>query len=99
MRIEINVHSFVDLITNSSTEMFIDYSDSVEPCKRMIDEMFKTAGIYKTCDDVFNVFLENEDDECTPATIVIETKDPGYDNLAKSIKAFLESGESKEFLS
>jgi len=118
MTIQISVHSFVDLITNSSTEMYIDYSDSIEPCKKMINEMFKTFGVYKTCDDVFDIRLRNsgdedrqkydkdfdinapwEEDEGSPAMLILTTKDPGYENLAKLIKDFLESSESKEFQS
>jgi hypothetical protein len=116
--IKLLVHSFVDLITNSSTEMYIDYSGSVEPCKEMINGIFKTFGVEKTCDEVFDITLKNsgdedrarwdddydpsapwEEDECSPAMLFITAKDPSYENLAKLIKNFLESGQEKEFLS
>ena len=112
------MHSFIDVITNSSTELYIDYSGSIEPCKDMINEMFKACGIDKTCDDVFNITLRNgnyedeirynedfdpnapwEEDECNPAYIHIEVKDEKFTDLAKLIKNFVESGESKEFMS
>jgi len=96
---KLKVHSFVDLITNSSTEIYIDYSNSVIPCKAMIDEMFKACGVNKTCDEVFDITIENEDDECTPATIIVSTKDDAYERLGDLVKEFLESGEEKEFLS
>jgi len=97
--IKLSIHSFVDLITNSSTEMYIDYSGSVEPCKEMINGIFKAFGIEKTCDEVFDLKLENEDDECCPAMLHITAKDPSLENIAKLIKNFLESGQEKEFMS
>jgi hypothetical protein len=112
------LHSFVDLITNSSTEMYIDYSGSIEPCKEMINGIFKAFNIEKTCDEVFDLRLRNEndedrarwdksfdlnapweEDECCPALLIITAKDPSFDHLAKLIKNFLESGETKEFSS
>jgi hypothetical protein len=113
MKIEIALHSIIDLITNSSTEIFTDFAGSLEPCKEMINEMFKSCGIEKTCDEVFTLRLENEfpdydeDDEeysgewkssdYSPAMLIIETKDPKFEHLGKLISKFLESGESKEF--
>jgi hypothetical protein len=63
MTFKVLVHSFVDLITNSSTEMYIDYSGSIEPCKEMIDGIFKAFGIEKTCDEVFELRLRNKNEE------------------------------------
>ena len=57
--LKIGLHSFIDLITNSSTEIFIDYSDSLEPCKEMINEILKTFDINKSCDDIFNISIKN----------------------------------------
>jgi hypothetical protein len=117
METVLSIHSFVDVITNSSTEMYIDYSGSIEPCKKMINEMFKACGSDKTCDDVFDIKLRNtnyedrlrydenfdpeapwEEDECSPAEVFIKVKDPQYEQLAKLVISFLESGESKEFM-
>jgi len=117
METSLKVHSFVDVITNSSTEMYIDYSGSIEPCKKMINEMFKACGSDKTCDDVFDLTLRNtnyedlvkwdedfdpeapwKEDECSPAEVHIKVKDPQYEELAKLVISFLESGESKEFM-
>jgi len=57
MKIIVATHSVIDLITNSSTEMFIDFSGSVEPLKALIDEFFKASSIDKTCDDVFKITI------------------------------------------
>jgi GTPase SAR1 family protein len=59
-----------DLITNSSTVIYT-YSDaSLEACRKMIDEIFKTFGIKKTCDDVFDL------------AVVPESYDRYYDALS-----------------
>lgn len=54
--IKIKIHSVVDLITNSSTEIFSYYGNSILPCKEMINEFIKAFGIKnKTCDDIFYI--------------------------------------------
>jgi hypothetical protein len=55
-------HSFVDVITNSSTTIYT-YQNSVKQAKELVEEMLKLAGINdKTADDVFyyGVFCDNE---------------------------------------
>ena len=96
--IRFNFHSVVDLITNSSTEMFADFRNSVEPCKELINEMFKACGIDKTCDEVFDIHLENEDDECEPPTLVIAAKEVKYEILAIKIEKLLDSVETNEYM-
>jgi len=96
--LKIKFHSFIDLITNSSTEMFADYSKSVEPLKEMINEMFKVCGIEETCDEVFVIELDNEGDEEMPATLNIHAKYEKYDYLVKLIEKFINSVEVIEFM-
>lgn len=103
----IKLHSVVSLITNSSTEFYTDFSDSLESCKDMINEMFRSCGMVRKCDDVFDLSLvtrrgdplESGDDyEEEPAYLKIKAKDPEFQHLAVLIKSFLESGVSKEFM-
>lgn len=60
---KIPVHSIIDLITNSSTEIFT-YSDNSEKAViEMIDGIFASFGIDKKCNDVFDtVVLADEYD-------------------------------------
>ena len=103
------LHSVDSLITNSSTEFYTDFSDSLEPCREMIDEMFKSCGMVRKCDDVFELSLVtrrgdimgpdfNEEYEEEPAYLSIKAKNPEFEHLAILVKRFLESGESKEFM-
>lgn len=57
--IKLNVHSVIDLITNSSTEMFADYSNSIEPLKELLDEFLKLSGVNKTSDEIFEISIIN----------------------------------------
>lgn len=59
---EIRIHSFTDLITNSSTTIFTYSDNSLEACKEMIDEFFQALGVDKTCDDVFNLVVTLDDE-------------------------------------
>ncbi len=61
MKIKIPLHSTTDLITNSSTVIFTYSENSVGALKQMIDELFKTFGIDKTCEDVFDTVITCED--------------------------------------
>lgn len=96
--IRFQFHSVVDLITNSSTEMFADFKNSVEPCKKLINEMFKACGIDKTCDEVFEIYLENEDDEYAPPTLVIHAKEEKFEMLTTKIEDLLKSVGYNEYM-
>ena len=50
----------IDLITNSSTEIFVDCADSVKPAKELLAEFLKLTGTDKTVDEVFEVTLEED---------------------------------------
>lgn len=46
-------HSFVDVITNSSSIIYSDYSGSVEAAKELIAECIKALGVTASPDDMF----------------------------------------------
>jgi len=58
MKDKIEIHSVIDLITNSSTEIFVHSESSIEPVKELLNEFLKLIGNNKTCDDVFEITLE-----------------------------------------
>lgn len=54
----IPVHSFVDLITNSSSEIFVSAGDStVASAKEIVNKILAAGGSLATCDDLFNISL------------------------------------------
>ena len=57
--IKLKLHSYVELITNSSTSIYSQHKDHVEPFKELINNFLKINNIDKTCDDIFvvNYFL------------------------------------------
>jgi len=59
--IKIKLHSVTDLITNSSTVIFTYSEGTIKPLKTMINEILKTFGVEKTCDDIFDTVVLNED--------------------------------------
>jgi hypothetical protein len=57
----IHVHSFIDLITNSSTEIYIQASDkTVAAIKQVIDGILVAGGSAKRCADLFEVSLDKD---------------------------------------
>ena len=57
-RVIIPLHSFVDLITNSSSEIFVAAdANTVKAVKKLIDNVLKAAGSDKTASDLFDISL------------------------------------------
>jgi len=56
--LKIPIHSMIDLITNSSTEIFVTSDSSVKPAKELLTELLKINGSDKTCDEVFTLTVE-----------------------------------------
>ena len=54
----IKIHSFIDLITNSSTEIFVEANqNTIKSVKSVIDNILKLAGSNFTADDLFEFSL------------------------------------------
>ena len=55
------MHSFVDLITNSSTELYIEATEkTIESIKNLIDKILQLGDSKLKCDDLFTVELDPE---------------------------------------
>ena len=60
--LQIPVHSFVDLITNSSSEVFVCADrKTIEVFERAIDEVLRASGSNLKCSDAFEIYLSRED--------------------------------------
>ena len=58
MKLTIPIHSFVDLITNSSTEIYVEATEStVSAIKELVNSLLKAGGSTLTCDDLFTISL------------------------------------------
>lgn len=63
----IPIHSFVDVITNSSSEIFISADEgTVKAVKELIDTLLKGVGSAKTSDDLFDIVVGIEVENPTP---------------------------------
>lgn len=93
---KIKFHSVIDVITNSSTEIYSWYDESVGACKEMLAEMLKAFGVDKQVDDIFSVtigydqyvysdYLDNLDEEDA------KTQCPNYPEDWKEQSAFLKA--------
>ena len=61
--VKVNLHSAVDVITNSSTTIFTYSGGCDEKAKELVDEFLKVLGSDKKSEDIFwmGVFLDNFD--------------------------------------
>lgn len=63
--IKVNIHSIVDVITNSSTEIFIGvHSKSIDMIKEVINDILELSNSTKTVDDLFEFELLSYDIDC-----------------------------------
>ena len=63
-KITINVHSFIDIITNSSTEIYVQATEqTVKNLIALIDSVLAIGGSKLKCDDVFLITLNSEDED------------------------------------
>jgi hypothetical protein len=83
------VHSIVDLITNSSSEVYV-VSDraTVEAVRKMVNAVLKAGGSTKTCDDLVKLSLVTEDGGYgNYKTVHAEAIDPASKDAATLIDA------------
>ena len=60
-RYNIPMHSFVDLITNSSTEVYIEATEhTIKSVAALVDNILALGGSKLTCDDLFTIELNQE---------------------------------------
>lgn len=63
----IKIHSFIDVITNSSTEIYVRAGDhTVVAAKELVESILRAGVSNKTCDDLFRVELAGETLVVTP---------------------------------
>lgn len=55
------MHSFVDIITNSSTEIYVAATNkTIKTLKSLIDNLLKLGKSKSTCDDLFTIEIDKE---------------------------------------
>lgn len=86
MKLIIPIHSFVDLITNSSTETYIQSTDkTVEMVKNLVNAILDASGSPYTCDDLFVITSGGGDNESVPNALVVEVKNPNASDETKAV--------------
>jgi len=93
----IPIHSFIDLITNSSSEVFVTADKTtIAAIKNVIDALLLIGGGKETCDDLFEVVLENTDGGYGYYNIIrVIAKDPNCCNAATLINKLNEAFHAK----
>lgn len=90
--IDIPVHSVVDLITNSSSEIFVMATDkTVTTIRNLVDALLKLAGSTQSADELFTfelMYYDFNDDEYYPESEFDTNEDrkkENHDGISKSI--------------
>lgn len=90
--LSIPFHSFIDVITNSSTEIFVGcHSNTIAFAKDFINELLKVSKSDKTADDLFEFEIVGENDNeynFDERRLVIKAKEDSdiVINLSKKMK-------------
>lgn len=58
---KLNFHSFVDVITNSSTVIYTYQSSAINAAKELLAEMLKFSGETKTVEELFSIEVFSDD--------------------------------------
>lgn len=76
-------HSLVDVITNSSTTIYTNSDNCIEPAKELVQEFLNTFGIDKKVDDIFTFdsFMDIEE----YCDFLIDYDPEEYDNIFKDL--------------
>lgn len=62
-KITIKIHSFIDIITNSSTEIYVCADEGTVNCiKKLVDSILKAGKSDKRFDDLFEIGLGEEEE-------------------------------------
>lgn len=86
MKHTLNIHSFVDLITNSSTEIYVAAGDNtIKTVKEMVNALLRMADSNKTADHLFEFSLNEEE----------SYNDYGYKNVNLVVKAKEDSDDAR----
>jgi hypothetical protein len=75
----------------------MDFSESLNPIRDLLNEILRLSGTNKTCDEVFDIELTDQTD-CEPAELNITAKDEEYEELLGRIYRFLHSIELVELM-
>ena len=87
-KIKIRVHSFIDIITNSSTEIYVSATDKTVECVYELLNKFLIANKSAySASDVFNVILKNNFHGHE-----LYYEDFGYDSREELISNFIDNG-------
>jgi hypothetical protein len=91
-KLTIPMHSFVDLITNSSTEIYIQASEkTIESIKALVNNILKLGNSDVTCDDLFTIELgeaEESYEGYKSASLIVKNRDENSE-LGKKTAAVL----------
>lgn len=95
--LHIPVHSFVDLITNSSSETYVTADrQTVKAVKEAVDSILALAGHGKKCDDYFEITLRTESGYGDYKVIDVVAKDSKNQKLAAVIEALQDAFQAEE---
>ena len=62
-KINLKIHSFIDIITNSSTEIYIQATGhTILNIKSLVNSILSIGGSTLKCDDIFTIELSDEDE-------------------------------------
>ena len=92
--LKIKLHSFVDLITNSSTEIYIEATErTLASVKELVNDLLilTDPGTKLTADDLFTFELEDEEDQddynnYPTRSLIIKAKEESQERAVKIAK-------------
>ena len=79
--IKINIHSLIDVITNSSTEIFVNsHANTIKYFKELIEDLMKCMNVEGKAEDYFELYIDEDsietedEDDYKIKNLVIKSK-------------------------
>ena len=99
MEMKINVHSLIDVITNSSTSIFITmHGKSVDEMYELLNEVLKIADSDKKAEDLFDIEIDRDWDSIVEKFIENEDFTEDEEKLVEEYEAFEDYKKARVFV-
>ena len=97
MKMIINIHSIIDIITNSSTMIFTWMNDdAIEKAFELLDEILKLGDSTKTAKDLFDIKILYDIDAICENFLEVISSDVEEEELSLKEKEILDEAKRRE---
>jgi len=97
-KVVLNVHSIIDVITNSSTEIYTcTHGKTIEYMKELLNSVLKAGGSKKTADDLYDFKIKLDGDKRAEAEEFFQHQGMSKEEAVEEVSRLDSAGEFKQY--